>query len=247
LTNIRGIFKFTCKKPGYITLDNQQLTAIFKETHARHFPGKMKKISAEFYPYRSIKHTIKWNALFINVKISNHFINAPVSVIEITALLLLARVYRFKVNSYVRRTYNRYVERLQQQLPERKKRKIGNYNPQGSCYDLRIIFNQLNQNYFNNSLQIKNIGWSKKISYRRLGFYNEERDLLVISKIFDSEKVPEEVITYLVYHEMLHILLPMKKRNGRRIIHAKRFKELEKQYPAYNRINKWIKTNLIRL
>jgi predicted metal-dependent hydrolase len=235
------------QKSGYFTLDNQQLTEIFKEIQIRYFPRKIKKISAEFYPYRSIKHTIQWNALFINVKISNHFSTAPATIIEITALMLLAKVYRFKVSSNIRNIYNQYVEQLQKQIPARKKQKIENYNPQGQYYNLRAIFNELNQKYFKNDLVLKNIGWSKNKSYRRLGFYNEERDLLAISRIFDSHMVPEEVITYLVYHEMLHISLPIRRTNGRRIIHAKRFKELEEQYPAYNRINKWIKTNLMKL
>ena len=69
----------------------------------------------------------------------------------------------------------------------------------------------------------------------------------VISKIFDSAKVAEEVIYYLVYHEMLHMLLPIKKMNGRRIVHAKKFKELEKQYPDYIKITKWIESNVMKL
>jgi hypothetical protein len=228
-------------------LDNQQLTDIFREIQAKHFPRKIKKISAEFYAYRSIKHTIQWNAFFIRVKISNHFIGAPVTIIEILAIILLAKVYRIKVPLGTRKIYHQYVEHLQKQIPAGKKRILQHYHPQGRCYNLKIIFNALNQKYFNNQLALENIGWSKKKSYRRLGFYNEERNLLVISRIFDSYKVPEEVITFLVYHEMLHIALPIKRLNGRRMIHAKKFKELEIQYPGYNWINQWIKMNLLKL
>ena len=228
-------------------MDNKKLTAIFKEVHSKHFPRKLKRISAEFYPYRSIRHTVRYNAFFINVRISIHFKTAPVAILEIISLLLLAKVYRYKVSSDLRKIYRQYVEHIQSQLPVKKARNPGNYKPQGIAFNLRDIFNALNNTYFNNRLQVKNIGWSTRKSYRRLGFYNEERDLLVVSKIFDSNRVPEEIIYYLVYHEMLHVLLPIRNTNGRRIIHSKKFRELEKQYPDYKKINKWIESNLLKL
>ena len=228
-------------------MNNKELTAILKEVHNKHFPRKLKRLSAEFYPYQSIKQTVKWNAFFINIRISIHFKSAPAEILEIISLLLLAKVYRYKVSPDIRNIYQQYVEQIKSQLPAKKPGILKNYNSQGLYFNLRDIFNVLNQMYFTNELQVKNIGWSKKTSFRRLGFYNEERDLLVISKIFDSDKVPEEVIYYLVYHEMLHILLPIKRLNGRRIVHARKFKELEKQYPDYSKINKWIESNLMKL
>ena len=77
--------------------------------------------------------------------------------------------------------------------------------------------------------------------------YALERNLLVISSIFDSARTKVEVLKFLMYHEMLHIYLPAKKVNGRRRIHPSEFKELERRFPDFEKIQKWIKKKRHRL
>ncbi|HHE55002.1 MAG TPA: M48 family peptidase [Caldithrix abyssi] len=101
--------------------------------------------------------------------------------------------------------------------------------------------------YFANQLKKPILGWSLRKSYRRLGFYSKEKNLLVISRILDSKKVPPEVVKFLLYHEMLHMAIPVQKVNGRRQIHPPVFKQREKQFPNYQSIQKWLKKNLVKL
>ena len=42
-------------------MDNTRLNEIFKSVHKKRFPGKMRRIDAQFYPYRSPRHTVQWN------------------------------------------------------------------------------------------------------------------------------------------------------------------------------------------
>jgi predicted metal-dependent hydrolase len=91
------------------------------------------------------------------------------------------------------------------------------------------------------------LGWSRKKSYWRLGFYDQDRNLLVISRVFDQRGIPEEIVRYLVYHEMLHIHFPSERKNGRRIIHSPEFRRIEKIFPAYQDIQNWLKSNLRKL
>ena len=224
-----------------------ELTKLFKETHKKYFSSRFKKLYAEFYPYRSLRHTVEWNQFSIRVKISQHFHGAPLYILEILLLVLLAKVYHLKIDQKTRKIYKEYVDLLQKQLPPKKLRKLTHYNPQGKVFNLKKFYDELNQKYFQNKLVVKNIGWSKNNSYTRIGFYDEKRDLLVISKIFDSKKVPIEVLRYLVYHEMLHIKIPAVRINLRRVVHSKEFKLLEQGFPEFNRINKWIKSNLVKL
>ncbi len=222
-------------------MTNTELKEIFSNIHLSYFSKNRKLINAEFYPYRSLRHTIEWNRKSVHVKVSKYFQEAPIEIIKILAIILLAKVYKFKVDKNIRQIYKKYVEELQTKLPKPKRRILQYYNPQGKYFSLAEVFDSLNDLYFSKELSIGNIGWSKNKSYSRLGFFDKDRDLLVISRIFDSKKVPLQIIEFLVFHEMLHIYLPSQMINGRRKIHTKKFRQLEQEFPEYKSIDQWIK------
>jgi predicted metal-dependent hydrolase len=228
-------------------MTNQQLSALFNRIHKDYFNRKYRHIRAEFHSFRGIKHAIEWSPWRIQIKVSDHFRQAPLSILEIIAIILISKIYKMRVQKEIKRQYQEYVTRLEDKLPPRRQNSIESYNPCGKNYDLDEIFNELNQKYFENKLDKPILGWSRNKSYRRLGFYDHKRNLLVISLIFDSRQVPPEVIKSLVYHEMLHIIFPVIHRNGRRIIHPLEFKRKEKKFPNYAGIQKWMKMNLGKL
>ena len=225
----------------------KELTGIFQNIHKKYFHRKFKKINAEFVTFRRIKHSIEWAPLYINIKVSHYFKHAPKPVLESLAIILLARIYKRKVDSNIRREYRKYLDQLENKLPPTRHRSLESYNANGKVFDLKSVFSQLNMNYFEKPLALPILGWSKMKSYRRLGFYDEKRNLLVISRIFDAPGVPEEIVYYLVYHEMLHIYYPSEKKNGRRIVHTAAFKKAEKRFPEYENIQTWLKRNLSKL
>lgn len=228
-------------------MTNDELTAIVEKVHTHYFSKNSKKINAQFHPYRSMRHTLEWNHKFIHLKISQYLSDAPKNIIESLAILLLAKVYKVKPAKSVKESYQNYVESINEKLPIRKKISPKGYEFQGKYYDLRYLFNSLNNDYFDNKLAVNFLGWSKNKSYTRLGYYDRERDLLVVSKIFDSKKVPANVVEYLIYHEMLHILIPTTTKNGRRKIHSPQFKKLEREFPDYLKIQNWINKKRHRL
>ena len=201
----------------------------------------------EFYKFRSLKHTIEWTPWRIRIRVNEHFRHAPAKIIELLAIILLAKVYKIRVGSDIRKSYNDYIEILKESLPVKKHNRLDAYTPKGEIFDLTKIFNQLNALYFGNNLKIPVLGWSRKNSYWRLGFYDKERDLLVISRVFDQSAVPEDIVRYMVYHEMLHIYYPSERKNGRRVIHPPAFRKTEKQFPGYQDIQNWLKSNLRKL
>jgi predicted metal-dependent hydrolase len=228
-------------------MSDEYLSNLFKAAQNKYFNKKYKKLEVTFHQFRSLKHTIEWTPWKIKIKVNDHFRHAPDIILNYLAILLLARVYRQKVDGKIKAAYNDYVDQLRKSLPQHKYNRVDSYKAKGNIYDLSDIFKGLNNSYFEPLLVVPKIGWSRKKSYRRLGFYDRERNLLVISKIFDQERVPERVVRYLVYHEMLHIFYPTERKNGRRIIHSKKFKETERQFPQYQEIQNWIKNNLRKL
>ena len=73
-----------------------------------------------------------------------------------------------------------------------------------------------------------------RVSRRSLGYYDPAHDLIVISKLFDSAKVPRLLVEYILYHEMLHKKYPAEYRSVRRCVHTRQFKAEERKYPHYS-------------
>ena len=237
--------------PNHLTLKtsmpNSNIETIFRTVQREYYGTNYKKIAVDFYKFRNLKHTIEWTPWRIQIKVNEHFRNAPDTIIRKLAIILLAKVYKVRVEKDIRSSYNEYVEIMKDSLPVKKPYSLGRYTPTGKVFELTRIFNQLNALYFKNNLKRPILGWSRNKSYRRLGFYDKERNLLVISRVFDQRRVPEDIVRYLVYHEMLHIFYPSVKRNGRRIIHPPAFRKVEKHFPGYEHIQNWLTLNLPKL
>ena len=123
----------------------------------------------------------------------------------------------------------------------------------GNIYDLKAIFDELNQEYFNESITVA-ITWgrdcSRNIRSIRFGGFFPDEQLIRIHPRLDRAFVPSYIIRYIVYHEMLHAHLGIEQTtSGRRNIHPKAFKQKERAFPDYEKAIAWIEnsTNLHRI
>ncbi len=132
---------------------------------------------------------------------------------------------------------------IQQQLP---------FSHEGRFFDLREIFDRLNARFFNNSLKGYTICWGRRRRQRPLRYFvfgtiREEEKLIRIHPLLDEPFVPLWFLEYVVYHEMLHAVVPEEEGpNGRRKIHTEAFYKRERQFPSYARARKWEEANLER-
>ena len=116
--------------------------------------------------------------------------------------------------------------------------------PKGVHHDLEDILAAINDTYFENALQVK-ITWSNRIG--GLSFHTVRKDpvtleefhLISISRGYDAANCPKYAIAGVVYHECLHVAIPVVEKNGRRIVHGRAFKERERQYLYYEEWEKW--------
>jgi len=91
----------------------------------------------------------------------------------------------------------------------------------------------VNTTYFSGRLEKPELCWSPVRARRVLGSYQERYDRLIISKVFDTPQVPEFVLDYLMFHELLHKFLGIGRReDGKRCMHGKEFRSIEKQFQA---------------
>jgi hypothetical protein len=113
-------------------------------------------------------------------------------------------------------------------------------SPIGKNVDLNLVFERVNQEYFHGNLEKPLLTWSQKKSYRRLGTYAAQTDTVTISRTFDHARCPDYAIDFIMYHELLHKKLGVKKANSGKHNHTKTFKEFEKQFRFYAKANDFI-------
>ncbi len=123
---------------------------------------------------------------------------------------------------------------------------------EGEYFDLRETFDRLNARYFNNALKRYKILWGRRRcerprEYFVFGTIQEEDRLIRIHPLLDQRFVPQWFIDYVVYHEMLHAVVPdVPMPSGRRKVHTEEFARRERDFPHYRRARKWEEENLGR-
>lgn len=206
------------------------------------------QVTAIFYKTKSVRHTIQLQRKHIQIRIAQSFNQAPEHILRSLGIILFSKVFHFKVDPKLRREYKQYIEvSILPNHPVTIRKPSTKYKVQGIFYNLEEIFDYINRRYFQNQITKPILGWSLNKSYTRLGFYSEDKKLLVVSRIFDSKKVPIKIVEYMMYHEMLHIAIPIKLVNGRRKVHSPEFKKMDLAFPGYDEIQKWIKKNRTKL
>jgi hypothetical protein len=114
---------------------------------------------------------------------------------------------------------------------------------EGQYHNLAELFSEINERYFDGRI-VSAITWSSReprygVRKRNLGCYDNRRDLIRISRYLDRKAVPRYFVAYVVYHEMLHADLGVRKKNGRSVVHCSDFRTREKLYHDYERAVAW--------
>jgi predicted metal-dependent hydrolase len=120
--------------------------------------------------------------------------------------------------------------------------------PHGRCFDLKKIFDRLNQQFFQGGIKAT-IGWGRFPSRRRrrsirLGVYDHQTREIRIHPALDRPEVPMYFAEFIVYHEMLHQLFPSAVISGRNSHHPRAFRDREKAFPRYAAAIRWERENL---
>ena len=172
------------------------------------------------------------------VEISDLLKEAPAPIQEALASILIAKLFRRSPERSALARYRRYLNRADvRQTLHQAKRQRGRKplrDPVGRVYDLRKIFEDLNFRYFFGLMAQPQLGWSLRPSRTTLGHYDPSHHTIVLSAILDSERAPELIVRFVMFHEMLHLRYPTEHRGARRCVHTKEFKKAERQFEDYD-------------
>jgi hypothetical protein len=118
------------------------------------------------------------------------------------------------------------------------------YQAVGQYHDLNLAFERVNAAYFGGKLDRPHLQWNKTRTQRKLGHYDPVRDTVMVSQTLDAARVPDYVIDFVVYHELLHKTLGSTLTNGRRLTHTGSFRKAERRFRQYAEARAFISKDL---
>jgi hypothetical protein len=183
----------------------------------------------------------------VRVRVHMMFLDAPESVQE-----ALVR-YVLEEEREASRIIDRFIvanrHRIRASRPVR-----GPLTTKGKVHDLLPILASVNDRYLGGSVDEILITWARRTPPRtearktiKLGSYSTSEQLIRVHPVLDRKWVPRYFVAYIVYHELLHHVLPPSIEGGRSVVHSPEFLRREREYHNYERALQWERAHLSRL
>jgi hypothetical protein len=188
----------------------------------------------EFRKFANANSFVRWDEAGLEFRITDVLEGAPAQILEALAYILLSKLLRRPTPRTFAERYRRYLNRKDmrrslQLVKQARGRKLIS-SPQGTCYDLEAIFEELNFRYFHGLIGRPLLGWSRRPSRVMLGHYDPSHNAIVLSRFLDRSNVARLAVEYVLFHEMLHLRFPVEHRGARRCVHTGDFKQAEKEF-----------------
>lgn len=198
-----------------ILVQNRKLANFTSEPFAiRYFPGS------------SLFRSDRKEGIF-TVTINEGFINAPQQVLY--SILRMASSTGTKVHKHNMASYSNSADylRISRELLQQKSTEGSGA---GLFHNLSTLCEKVEEDYSVPSIERPQLSWMDRASFRTFGVYQPSSDSIRISPVLDHPEVPEFIVEYVLFHELVHSWVGVRVRNGRSQIHSKRFKGLEHQF-----------------
>ena len=221
-------------------------------------PGRWVVLSITDNRCSIISHSRSTNVL--HARIHHMFLDAPPRVVDalVRYVVFGDREASIQVGHYIDANGARLARRRARAIPLHAK---------GKTHDLLSLFNDLNNRYFDGACHAL-ITWGRHTKRAagqprrtvKLGSYAHLERLIRIHPVLDRSWVPRYFVAYVVYHEMLHNMIPAARgttaasnvanANGviaRRVLHPPELLERERHFRNYERALSWERQHINRL
>ena len=99
---------------------------------------------------------------------------------------------------------------------------------------LQASFERMNEQFFSGLLELPNLVWGKD-SIRKFGSYDYGADTISMSRVLEDK---QELLDYVMYHEMLHKKHKFKTLPGKTYHHTPEFKRDERAFPNREQVER---------
>jgi hypothetical protein len=183
------------------------------------------------FTYASYLYKVQAVDDILEIKLHEGFISAPSDVLQGLACVFFSRARDAewdRVRTYAAsEDFIEVVTALEMTTAEVDNRTQGRY------FDLEAVFERVNQTYFGGELDHPRLTWNTRITQVKMGHYDPLRDTVMLSVTLDTPDVPDCVVDYVMYHELLHKKIGKQMVNGRHYAHTPAFREAERAFAHY--------------
>ena len=195
------------------------------------------EIQVSFYPFAGLNHTIRIRKQRVYVRVSDVLRDAPQQVYRALAFMLVSKLYNKRASTEHVKLYRQYAYKPEvlraSDLARQQRGRKRLTGSDGFTYNLDKLFARLNRQYFDNELTKPTLSWSARRTKRILGHHDYVHETIVISRSLDDPQIPEYLISFVMYHEMLHMKHRSRIINGRRVYHTAAFRADERRFDRY--------------
>jgi hypothetical protein len=199
----------------------------------------VERVRLTVHDNRSTMVSFRRRAGEVHYRVHHMFLDAPEEVVAALAAFAgppRGTAHRQRAGAHIDAFVKVHRERITVAAPV-------HLQPRGRAHDLQAIFDRLNAAHFGGAVDAR-IGWGAvRLGRRRrsvkTGVYLEDVRVIRIHPTLDRSEVPEFYVAAVVFHEMLHQVVPTVERNGRRVMHGREFRRRERAYPDHLRARAW--------
>ncbi len=183
------------------------------------------KYSGKFKPYNANVRRVGSNLTF---SLSRNWkqVSNEIKIGLIQELLLRVMREKSRIRTTSMDLYNIFIKKADIAAP---KTRIDPF--------LEASFDRVNDKYFNGMIDKTNLVWHD--SSRRLGTYEYGSDTISITK--PLMEADQDMLDYVMYHEMLHKKCKFVSKNGRNYHHTSHFRSKEKEFENQKEIERKLK------
>lgn len=194
-----------------------------------------------FYPYAQGRSTVREREGRLEFRLNAGLRDADPLVLEGILGILLCRMRGVDESRVDPAAARAYRDHMVNRSPPAGRKGRKHIDPVGTHRSLLESYLRVTLDMGLTLPAVPKLSWSKEVSRHRFGHWDPDHQAVVISQVLDYPKVPESVLDYVVYHELLHILHPVKMGSGtKRIVHSAAFKRDERKFPGWQEAEKWI-------
>ena len=127
--------------------------------------------------------------------------------------------------------YNSFIRNLHVTVPKTATDEI-----------LEPAFHRVNGQFFSGFIEQPNLVWGNPNTHK-LATYDYKNDTITVSSHF--REAPQEMLDYLLYHELLHKKFKFSSTGTKTLHHSAAFRKAERLYPEFvgmdKRISQWLR------
>ena len=120
--------------------------------------------------------------------------------------------------------------------------------PHGETYNLEEVLDTVRQAHLPELATTPEIAWTRQVHRTLMGKWVPHpvphSNIILVNRLLDHAGVPRYYLEFIVFHELLHELMPTSRACGRWVHHPAEFRRREQMFPYFEEAQYWEEHNL---